>query len=217
VDISEKQIKNIIFDLGGVILNIDYNLLVAAFSMIGLPHFEAYFSQKEQRALFDEYEKGLISSGTFREQLKAQCRPGTTDSEINDAWNSMLLDLPEQRLDLLINVKTKYRIFLLSNTNEIHMQFIYEYLRKTFHINDFSGCFEKVYLSYEMQMRKPDDEIFQKILSEKMLNAAETLFIDDSVQHIETARRLGIQTRLLDVKKESINDFFNPHTFQYQF
>lgn len=217
VDILEKKIKNIIFDLGGVILNIDYDLLINSFSKIGLPHFEAYFSQQEQRSLFDDYEKGMITSDVFRQKLKTQCRPGTTDADIDSAWNSMLLDLPEQRLSLLISVKSTYRTFLLSNTNEIHMTYIYKYLQKTFDIKDFSDCFEKVYLSYEMKMRKPDIEIFNKVLSENNLNSAQTLFIDDSAQHIESAGKTGIQTYLLDVKRENINDLFNSGAFRYQF
>ncbi len=208
MDISEKQIKNIIFDLGGVILNIDYNLLVKSFSEIGLPHFEDFFSQKKQKIFFDEYEKGNISSSEFRKKLKKQCIPNTSDEAIDSAWNAMLLDLPKERLDFLMFVKSRYRTFLLSNTNEIHINCIYNYLKKNFQKNDFSSCFEKVYLSYEIGMRKPDAEIFEKVINENGLNKIETLFIDDSSQHIESARNFGIQTYLLDVKKESIQHVF---------
>jgi putative hydrolase of the HAD superfamily len=206
VDISEKQIKNIIFDLGGVIINIDYNLLVQSFSKIGMPHFEEYFSQKNQREFFDEYEKGTISSVDFRAKLKEHCPPDTDDSAIDKAWNSMIMDIPKERLDLLMKVKKRYRTFLLSNTNEIHMKFIYGYLKDTFQQNNFSNYFEKVYLSYEMGMRKPDPEIFERVLAENNLNPKETLFIDDSIQHIKSAEKLRLQAYLLDVKKESIND-----------
>lgn len=208
MDIQSKNIKNIIFDLGGVIINIDYSLLIDAFSKIGLPHFEAYFSQKEQKKLFDIYEKGLISSQTFRDELKTQCKPGTTNEEVDAAWNAMLLDLPIQRLDLLMNVKKDYRTFLLSNTNEIHMLFINDYLMKKFQIPNFNQHFEKAYLSYEINMRKPDSEIFQFVLNQNGLKANETLFIDDSSQHIESANDLGIQTYLLDVKKQTVLDLF---------
>src|SRR4051812_47176498 len=127
---DRNSYKNIIFDFGGVIINIDYNLVVKSFAMIGLPHFEAWFSQQGQRSLFDEYEKGKISSGDFRKTLKEHCIPGTTDDQIDAAWNAMTLDLPKERLALLMELKAKYRTFLLSNTNEIHMQFIYRYLEK---------------------------------------------------------------------------------------
>lgn len=208
MDIQSKNIKNIIFDLGGVIINIDYSLLIDAFSKIGLPHFEAYFSQKEQKKLFDIYEKGLISSQSFRDELKKQCKPGTTNEEIDAAWNAMLLDLPLQRLDLLMKVKKNYRTFLLSNTNEIHMLFINDYLTKKFQVPNFNQHFEKTYLSYEINMRKPDAEIFQFVLNQNGLLANETLFIDDSSQHIESANSLGIQTYFLDVKKQTVLDLF---------
>ena len=206
--INTNKIKNIIFDLGGVIINIDYSLLIEAFSKIGLPHFEAYFSQKEQKKLFDLYEKGMISSQDFREELKKQCKPGTSDADIDAAWNAMLLDLPKKRLDLLLNIKNTYRTFLLSNTNEIHMVFINNYLQKMFQIKNLEKHFEKVYLSYEVKMRKPDAEIFELILNQNNLLKEETLFIDDSLQHVDSARSFGLSTILLDVKKESVIDLF---------
>lgn len=206
--INTNKIKNIIFDLGAVIINIDYALLIEAFSRIGLPHFEAYFSQKEQKKLFDIYEKGMISSQDFREELKKQCKPGTSDEDIDSAWNAMLLDLPKERLDLLLDTKKRYRTFLLSNTNEIHMIFINNYLKQQYKIENLEKHFEKVYLSYEVKMRKPDAEIFELILNQNNLSKEETLFIDDSIQHIESANRLGISTILLDVKTQSIKDLF---------
>ena len=208
MDIITGKIKNIIFDLGGVIINIDYSLLIEAFSKMGLPHFEAYFSQKEQKNLFDLYEKGLISSQDFREVLKKQCKPGTSDDDIDNAWNAMLLDLPKERLELFMNIKDIYRTFLLSNTNEIHMLFINNYLKENFQTSNFNDYFEKVYLSFEVHMRKPDSEIFELVIDQNKLNMAETLFIDDSLQHVESANRLGIQTIFLDVKKQNITDLF---------
>ncbi len=208
MEIDRSKIKNIIFDLGGVIINIDYALLVEAFSKIGLPHFEAYFSQKEQRSLFDQYEKGEITSVQFREALKKHCKPGTTDAAVDAAWNAMLLDLPKERLNLLLKTKQNYRTFLLSNTNEIHMLFIYNYLKAEFGINTLGGHFEKVYLSYEIKMRKPDPEIFQFVMDENQLKKEETLFIDDSVQHVESASKMGIHTILLNVKTQTVIDLF---------
>ncbi len=206
--INSNKIKNIIFDLGGVIINIDYALLIEAFSKIGLPHFEAYFSQKEQKKLFDLYEKGMISSQDFRDELKKQSNTGTSDADIDAAWNAMLLDLPKERLDLLLYSKNKYRTFLLSNTNEIHMIFINNYLKQQYKIENLEKHFEKVYLSYEVKMRKPDAEIFELIINQNNLLKEETLFIDDSAQHIESANKIGMSTILLDVQKQSVVDLF---------
>jgi glucose-1-phosphatase len=206
--IDSNKYKNIIFDLGNVILNIDYMLAANAFKELGLNTFEKQFSQSQQQQLFDAYEKGHISSIEFRNELKNYCKENTTEIEIDAAWNAMLLDLPQARLDLLTRLKKTHRIFLLSNTNEIHIGFFHTYLQESFKIADLSDYFEKMYLSYKIGMRKPDAEIFEFVLRENELFAQETLFIDDSIQHIEAARKLGIEGYWLDVKKETILDLF---------
>lgn len=195
--LNTNNYKNIIFDLGGVILNIDYSLLVKAFGKLGIENFDELYSQAHQNKSFDEYEKGQISSAEFREKIRKLCNKNLDDASIDHAWNAMLLDLPEERLTLLATFKKTHRTFLLSNTNEIHMQAINKYLQQTYKIPDLSGYFEKMYLSYEVDMRKPDAEIFELVLSENKLDPTETLFIDDSIQHIETAKRLGIHTHWL--------------------
>ncbi|MES2284698.1 MAG: HAD family phosphatase [Bacteroidota bacterium] len=203
-----NKYKNIIFDLGGVLLNIDYSLATKAFSDLGLTDFDKLFSKAHQTKLFDLYEKGQISSEAFRDHVKSCFNTPIDDNTIDKAWNAMLLDFPPERLRLLQTLKTKQRIFLLSNTNDIHIQYINNYLQETFGIADLSGYFEKVYLSYKVGMRKPDAEIFELVLSENNLDPNETLFIDDSIQHIEGAKKLGIHTYWLDVKKESVMDLF---------
>jgi epoxide hydrolase-like predicted phosphatase len=206
--IDSNKYKNIILDLGNVILNIDYLLAVSAFKELGLNHFEIQFSQAQQQQLFDSYEKGQITSDEFRNELKKYCKKDTSNQAIDNAWNSMLLDLPAARLNLLTHLKQTHRTFLLSNTNEIHIDFFHHYLQKSFGIADLSSYFEKIYLSYKIGMRKPDNEIFEFILKENKLNPHETIFIDDSIQHIEAAKKLGIEAYWLDVKKESILEIF---------
>jgi HAD superfamily hydrolase (TIGR01509 family) len=208
MSLNAASYKNIIFDLGGVILNIDYSLLAKSFRLLGIENFEEHYSKAQQEGFFDLYEKGLMSTDEFTQRLGGHCKPGTTDQNIKDAWNSMLLDLPEERLKLLHKLKLSHRIFLLSNTNEIHMTWIYDYLLKQFGVTDLSDYFEKVYLSYEVGMRKPDAEIFELVLKENHLMSHETFFIDDSPQHLEGAKKVGIQTYWLDVKKENIVELF---------
>jgi len=205
-----NKYKNIIFDLGGVILNIDQLLAVKAFGNLGIQGFDDLINPGPQKKLADLYEKGQISSADFRNGIKTYCPNNLDDDAIDKAWNSMLLDLPKARLDLLLYLKQTLRTFLLSNTNEIHILSFNSYLHKNFKIDDLSGCFEKIYLSYKLGMSKPDPEIFELVLSENKLNPNETLFIDDSIQHIESAKKLGIQTYWLEVKKESILDLFLP-------
>ncbi|MCW3071059.1 MAG: HAD-superfamily hydrolase, subfamily variant 3 [Bacteroidetes bacterium] len=201
--------KNIIFDFGGVIINIDYKLTAAAFQNMGLSNFDELFSKAKQNQLFDLYEKGLITSHEFRTELRSAFNMKPTAELVTNAWNAMLLDLPRERLDFLEKLKSTHRTFLLSNTNELHIDAIFHALEKDMAIPDLSVYFEKMYLSYKVKMRKPDAEIFQLVLRENRLQAKETLFIDDSPQHIEAAKRLGIQTYLLDVEKESILDIFS--------
>jgi FMN phosphatase YigB (HAD superfamily) len=207
MEIDLNRYKNIIFDLGGVILNIDYNLSVEAFKKLGLPNFQEHFSQASQNHLFDLYEKGIISSDEFRMELKKHFNDSITVKDIDFAWNALLLDLPAQRLVVLENLKETHRTFLLSNTNDIHIQEFNRYLTKTAGVDDLSSYFEKLYLSYKIGMRKPDKEIFEFVLDQNDLNPAETLFIDDSKQHIESASNVGINTYWL-TKGETILDLF---------
>lgn len=183
-------IKNIIFDLGGVLLNLDYQLTVSAFKKLGIE--EKFYSQAQQQKLFDEYEKGLISSEDFRKGLIRIVGSEVEQAHLDTAWNAMLLDMPAERIRLLERLKDRYRLFLLSNTNDIHITAYSAYMKKAFGINDLSHIFEKEYYSYKVGMRKPDKEIFELVLKENDLSPAETLFIDDSPQHIEGARQAGI-------------------------
>lgn len=200
------SVKNIIFDFGGVILNIDYKLTEAAFAGLGLSDFEDMYSQASQNKLFDTFEKGLITPAQFRTEIRKYIG-SASDEQIDKAWNSMLLDLPEERIKLLDRLKKTHRIFLLSNTNEIHFTAFTAYMKDKFRRDVFSDVFEKAYVSHKVHMRKPDTEIFEFVLAENKLNREETLFIDDSIQHIEAAKRSGIRAHFLK-KGETINSLF---------
>ena len=192
INLDLKKYKNIIFDLGGVILNIDYNLTVEAFKKLGLKDFQNLYSQASQSNLFDAYEVGNISSEKFIDELQHTVGMSISKQSIIEAWNSMLLDLPKERIELLTSLKTKYKTYLLSNTNEIHKIAYCNYLKNTYKFNDFSTFFEKQYLSFEIGMRKPNKEIFEFVVNENKLNKEETLFIDDSIQHVIGAREMGL-------------------------
>ncbi|MBN8704035.1 MAG: HAD family phosphatase [Bacteroidetes bacterium] len=184
----------IIFDLGGVILNIDYQKTVEAFKGLGLHDFNYFFSKQVQKDFFDEYEKGFISSFEFLERIKSFLPESVSNEQIVEAWNAMLLDLPEERLHLLKKLRDKYSIFLLSNTNEIHINEFHLFLKGKFAMPDLTDYFNKVYLSYQIGKRKPDAEIFEHVLLENNLLPKHVVFIDDSPQHIEGAKSLGITT-----------------------
>jgi putative hydrolase of the HAD superfamily len=189
-----QHIDSIIFDLGGVILNIDYQLPVKAFKRLGLDNFQQQFSQASQQHVFDDYETGKISSEVFLERVKNLLPPDVPLSAIIDAWNSILLDLPEERLHLLEKAAAAHRIFLLSNTNDLHIRSFNSYLSRSFGLPAIDQLFEKAYLSYRMGLRKPDPAIFNFVLEDAGLDPASTLFIDDSIQHIDSAISCGINS-----------------------
>jgi FMN phosphatase YigB (HAD superfamily) len=191
------MIKNIIFDLGVVLLNIDFKLTINEFEKLGISNVNEIFTGYEQREFFDAFEKGLISPSEFRNEIRKHSQKLLTDDMIDHAWNAMILDFPAERINMLITIRNKYRIFLLSNTNAIHFPVYNELLTKEFHIANLSDLFEKAYYSYRLGLRKPDKEIFELVVRENKLIPAETLFIDDSPQHIATAATLGIITRQL--------------------
>jgi putative hydrolase of the HAD superfamily len=201
--------KNIIFDLGGVILNIDYERSISAFQKHGSPDFEAKYSQLQQVNLFDEYERGEMDSNAFRNGLREAFNLELSDADIDKAWNEMLLDLPTERLTLLVRLSEEKNTVLLSNTNVIHIDSFSDYLKRNHQMVDLSGYFDKLYYSIEMGMRKPESRIFERVLAEQNYDPRETLFVDDSLQHIEGARKVGLKTYHLRVDKgETILELF---------
>jgi putative hydrolase of the HAD superfamily len=198
-----QHVDAIIFDLGGVILNIDYQLPVKAFRKLGIEDFSAHFSQASQSNLLDDYETGQLSSQAFIEAVRGFVKPEVSDDQIVDAWNSILLDLPEQRLFTLEKAAENHRIFLLSNTNDLHIESFNRYLLDEFQLPSLEPFFEQLYLSYEVGLRKPDPRIFEYVLQDAGLDPQNTLFIDDSIQHIQSANELGILTHHL-VKEDLI-------------
>ena len=199
-------IKNIIFDLGGVILDIDYNLTVKAFEKLGIPNFKAQYSKMSQSNLFDNIETGKISPEEFRNLIREVAEKDVTDAEIDHAWNALILHLPQYRIEILKKLQDNYRLFLLSNTNKIHYDDYSEVIKRENGIEGLEPLFEKTYLSHEMGLRKPNPEIFNVVLNENNLVAEETLFIDDSPQHIASAKTLGIDHYHLE--NEDIGELF---------
>ena len=201
------EIKNIIFDLGGVILNLNYQLTSSAFKKLGVKNFDNYYSQKEQVDLFNSFEKGLISPNEFVISVQKILPNYISKNNIISAWNSMLLNLPQKRLLLLQELKKSFRLFLLSNTNEIHIEFFEKQMQEAGQLETYYNCFEKIHYSSRIKYRKPDKECFEYVLKENHLKAKETLFIDDSIQHVISAKELGINTHHLQ-GNENINSIF---------
>ena len=197
------KIKNIIFDLGGVILNLDYTKTEKEFHKLGLNNFSKLYSKKKQSKIFDDFEKGRFSAEKFIFLIKQSENLKVKDSDLINAWNAMLLEIPKERMEFIKRLKKDYNIYLLSNTNEIHIKKFEADLRKNNWLRDFQDCFDQVYYSSNMGMRKPDYDCFNKVLEDHNLKAHETLFIDDSLQHIEGAKKVGINAYLIN-KEDSI-------------
>ncbi|MDH3708245.1 MAG: HAD family phosphatase [Cyclobacteriaceae bacterium] len=190
-----NNIKNIIFDLGNVIIDLDFPATFQCFSELsGLSPHEVK-DRTQGLMFFVEYEKGLISSQVFREQVRELLGLSVEDHQIDRAWNSMLGGIPAERLQLLKDLQPHFRTFALSNTNEIHVQEFNNIIaRSTGSVQSFMDHFEKVYYSCHMKMRKPEAQIYQKVLHEQNLRPQETLFIDDNLSNIESASSLGVRT-----------------------
>ena len=202
-----EHIDTIIFDFGGVLINIDYQRTIAAFQELGIVDFEERYSQAEQKAPFNEFEVGKISSQCFINEMLQYVPAGISANKVVHAWNAMILDVPLAVVELLMSLQGKYRIFVLSNTNEIHLPKALAEWKKTTDI-DFYSCFEQVYLSHEIGLRKPDEAIFRYVCEQQSIIPANAVFIDDSIQHIEGARKVGLNTvHLLD--QISLSSFFS--------
>ena len=200
-----QNIKNIIFDYGNVIFDIDFRIAQDSFKKLGITNIENFFAHKAHNQLFDDFETGAVSPAEFRAGIRdAAKKPELTDAEIDEAWNSLLIGTIQENHDLLLKVKEKYRTFLLSNNNEIHYDWIINYLKTTFKINNYDDYFEKAYFSQQMKLRKPNTNIFEQVLKENNLNPAETLFIDDSPQHIAGAEKVGLNTLLMTEKPANL-------------
>ena len=201
-----KGVKNILFDLGGVLFHIDYQRTINAFKKLGITDFEKYFAQHQQNDLFDAFETGKISSDFFVKTLQKYLL-SCTKKEIIDAWNAMLISLPQDYLILLENLEKNYRLFLLSNANEIHIQFVNEYLQKNLNIPSINQYFEKTYYSQEIGMRQPHKSTFEWVLKDANILAEETLFIEDTDQHIKGAKKVGLKTHHLESNSDIISLF----------
>lgn len=196
------MIKNIIFDFGDIFINLDKAATFREMAKLGVTTIT-----EEMFDVYHQYEKGLMSTDDFINFYHAKF--GINKSDLVYAWNAILLDFPKRRLAFLkeISASKKYRLFLLSNTNDLHINWIQDSLGKEFY-NEFRNCFEQFYLSHEINFRKPNLEIYEFVLNENNLIADETLFVDDLKENTESARNLGIHVWNLIPEKEDVIELF---------
>lgn len=191
----DSSVKNIIFDLGGVILDLSITDTLKSFSRLSGLSFKEIERIFISAPEFEHYEKGTLDDAGFRQFIRKAYHVDCTDEDIDACWNAMLLDLPTKKLELLETLKSRYNTFLLSNTNGIHLNYINQtILPKAAGISSLDDYFHKSYYSHRMGKRKPDAEIFEQVLEENNLQAAETLFLDDNGLNTEGAAKVGIRT-----------------------
>ena len=194
--------KNIIFDLGGVLLDIDYQKTIDAFKKLGIKNFEEMFSQFKADELFEKLETGDITERDFYEEVKDRTSITVSDAEIEAAWNALIVDFRTESLAYLETLSKKYKLYLLSNTNSIHLKCFKQLFSLQTGKPLLDAYFSKAYYSNEVRLRKPGTEIFEFVLRDEDLIVEETLFIDDTLINIETAQKMGFKTHhLLPVEK----------------
>jgi len=188
-----NNIKNLIFDLGGVILDIDLERTIREFRKAGLQDVTTEQIIFASHYFFEQYETGKISTELFRKELRKFTGDNQSDDAVDEIWNAMIVGFDPAKIELLKRLKTEYRTFLLSNTNAMHEAFYNNILRESTGVDNLELLFEKVFYSHKVHLRKPEPEIFKYVLDKTGLVPAETLFIDDSEINIESAARLGIR------------------------
>ena len=202
------KIKNIIFDLGGVILDIDETIVYKELEKLGIKTSELAHS-KEFIDLMSKFDTGIYTAPTFRKTAKALLGLGKmTDKRFDAIWNAMLLDIPRERVEAIEKIKKHYKIFLMSNTNVIHYDLYIRDLQLRFGYNEFDALFNKSYFSFAEHLEKPDPRFFELILDHEGLLPEETLFIDDTAANIEVAKSLGIRTYHIS-REELVRNLFS--------
>ena len=194
------MIKNIIFDFGDIFINLDKHATYREMDELGVSEIS-----DKMIAVYHQYEKGLMTTDDFINFYHDKF--GIKKEDLINAWNAILLDFPKERLDFLkeISASKKYRLFLLSNTNDLHIKWVQNSVGEVFY-QEFKNNFEQFYLSHEINLRKPDSEIYEFVLNENNLIADETLFVDDLKENTDSARKLGIHVWNLIPKKEDVTE-----------
>ena len=203
----DKKIRNIVFDLGGVLVNLDFKAAINGLQKAGFANVKEQLQAFDREGIFQKFELGEMSADEFRSAIRENSTVSLTDEEVDDLWNAMLLEVPREKLELILHLRGKYMVYLLSNTNSIHWDYVCKnaFNYRGFRVNDY---FEETFLSYEMHLAKPDKAIFEKVLEEANLLPEETLFIDDSEANCKAASELGIHTHHYHIG-EDLKELFN--------
>jgi FMN phosphatase YigB (HAD superfamily) len=190
-------IKAVVFDFGNVIIPIDLNKLFQAFADLTFKSADRVKKLFDDAEIFRKYETGFYADDEFRDVIRQTLSYPLNDQEIDEAWNALFIEVPAERIAFLESLRYRVPIYLLSNTNSIHIEYCLHYFRQKFNLPDFRSLFEKAFLSYEMGLWKPDYAIYHQVIEEVGFAAEEILFIDDNPDNVDAARDLGIQAVLI--------------------
>lgn len=204
---TDTTITDIIFDFGGVILDIDPQLTIKELINLGISDVGIFASPAFQEGVVGKLERGIITPEVFRDKVREFAKKNLSDQDIDDAWNALLLDIPKERIRVIEDVKQHYGIYLLSNSNEIHYELYVRDLQLRFGYREFDQLFHKSYFSFDLHLSKPNPEIFEFVINQHRLNPSTTLFIDDTPEHIAAAQKVGLKTYHLQ-KPERLRDLF---------
>jgi len=187
-----STIKNIVFDLGGVLMNIDFKRTFDAFEIIGFRGAEQAFQDPDINRLCMDFETGVYCSIEMRRKFREMTGFKCTDIQFDKAWNALLIDFPPERISRVQELAKKYKTYLLSNTNPIHAKHFNEELKRHFGIESMDHLLDKAWYSHNLGFRKPDERIFHRVLKASRLEAGETLFLDDSEINVRVAESVGM-------------------------
>lgn len=203
------SIKNIIFDFGGVIYDIDMPAAADAFRDLGIKDFEQKFTEFTEANIFDRLETGHLTPEEFRDEFRKISGLEVSDHKLDGAWNALLIGFREERIRLIESIKEYYNIFLLSNSNIIHYKRYRQEFEDEFGYKTFDELFLEAFFSFEIGMRKPDHGIYEYVADKLDVKRSETLFIDDTEANIIAARETGLRGKFLDLaNKEDLMDLF---------
>ena len=192
-NLMSKPVRNIVFDLGNVVINIDPDLTIRKFKDLGVVNFDEMYTIMRQIDVFDRLDTGKITLPEFCQIIRDYSQVNLSDAQIDDAWCAMLLDFPEENVKLLRKLRTEgYKLYLLSNTNEMHIVFYVKHMQRQFGCNLLAELFDRAFYSHEIGFRKPNRESYDYVLNAEGLIAAETLFIDDLEHNVTGARQTGM-------------------------
>ena len=203
----DKMIRNIVFDLGGVLVDLDFKAAINGLQQAGFANVKEQLLAFDRGGIFQKFEVGEITADEFRAAIRENSTVTLTDEEVDGLWNAMLLEIPREKLELILELRGKYMVYLLSNTNSIHWDYVCKnaFNYRGFRVEDY---FEETFLSYEMHLAKPDKAIFEKVLHDANLLPEETLFIDDSEANCKAAQEVGIHAHHYHVG-DDLKEIFN--------